>query len=419
MRTNLQIALRFLLAKKRSMTMSLAGIAFGVGFIVLTQAVTTGFQEFFIRTILGTDGAIRIQDKFQATTINMPVDDGSGGDRSAMGAVVVESNRRYLEGVSEPRLLIDALERFPEITGISEVVRGSVLIQSATREDNAQVIGIELANHVSVSNLGEQIALGDLATFRESPSGILVGAALAERLRVSPGSSVLLTYAGQSTRYRVAAIYETGVREIDRVRIFLHLSEARTLLKRPYGASYLQLALENPERAPEIAQQIELVASHRAESWKQREKVWLDVFLFFRIAAAIMVSTIIIVSGLGMFNTLAMIVLEKTKDIAILRSMGFTRSDIGSIFMLQGALVLVAGVLAGWLLGAVSTYLVSSVPISVRGIFSTDHVVVAWSFSHYIGAAIAATIVVFIASWLPSRRAARLEPASIIRGTSQ
>src|SRR5688572_2173150 len=154
MRTNLQIALRFLLAKKRSMTMSLAGIAFGVGFIVLTQAVTTGFQAFFIRTILGTDGAIRIQDKFQATTINMPVDSGAGGDKSAMSAIVVESNRRYLEGVSEPGLLINALERFPEITGISEIVRGSVLIQSATREDNAQVIGIELANHLNVSNLG-------------------------------------------------------------------------------------------------------------------------------------------------------------------------------------------------------------------------------------------------------------------------
>jgi lipoprotein-releasing system permease protein len=147
--------------------------------------------------------------------------------------------------------------------------------------------------------------------------------------------------------------------------------------------------------------------------------VWLDVFLFFRIAAAIMVSTIIIVSGLGMFNTLAMIVMEKTKDIAILRSMGFTRGDITSIFMLQGVIVLVVGVLAGWALGALSTFTVSSVPISVRGIFSTDHVVVAKSFIHYLGAAGAATIVVVVASWLPARRAARLEPAAIIRGASQ
>ena len=419
MRTNLQIALRFLLAKKRSMAMSLIGIAFGVGFIVLTQAVTSGFQEFFVRTILGTDGAIRVEDKFQATTVNIPLESADAQKPGPVTGITVESDRRYQEGIAEPRLLREALTRFSDITGMSEVVRGSVLIQSATREDNAQVIGIKVEDHTSVSNLGQQIVLGELAGFRDSPSGILVGAALAERLRINPGSSVLLTYAGQSTRYRVAAIYETGVREIDRVRIFLHLSEARTLLKRPYGASFLQLSLRDPNRAPEISQQIELVASHRATSWQQREKVWLDVFLFFRIAAAIMVSTIIIVSGLGMFNTLAMIVMEKTKDIAILRSMGFTRSDIGSIFMLQGGLVLFVGVLAGWLLGVASTYVVSSVPIKVRGIFSTDHVVVAWSVDHYIGAAIAATVVVFVASWLPARRAARLEPAAIIRGASQ
>jgi lipoprotein-releasing system permease protein len=419
MRTNLQIALRFLLAKKRSMVMSLAGIAFGVGFIVLTQAVTTGFQEFFIRTILGTDGAIRVEDRFQATRVNMPVDAVRGEKDPAAAAITMESNRKYQEGVSEPRLLADALRRFPEITGISEVLRGNVLIQSATREDSAQVMGIDLERHTSVSNLAEQVVLGDLEDFRASPSGIMVGVALAERLHVNPGDSVLLIYAGQATRYRVAALYETGVREIDRVRIFVHLGEARTLLNRPYGASFLQLALKDPTRAPEVARQIELVASHRATSWQYREKVWLDVFLFFRIAAAIMVSTIIIVSGLGMFNTLAMIVMEKTKDIAILRSMGFTRGDITSIFMLQGVIVLVVGVLAGWALGALSTFTVSSVPISVRGIFSTDHVVVAKSFIHYLGAAGAATIVVVIASWLPARRAARLEPAAIIRGASQ
>ncbi len=419
MRTNLQIALRFLLAKKRSMAMSLAGIAFGVGFIILTQAVTSGFQEFFIRTILGTDGAIRVEDKFQATTVAIPVEGGSPGTNGPVAAITVESDRRYQEGVAEPRLLRESLARFPEITGMSEIVRGSVLIQSATREDNAQVIGIELDDHISVSNLEEQIVLGDLTAFRDSPSGIVIGAAMAARLRINPGNSVLLTYAGQSTRYRVVAIYETGVRDIDRVRIFLHLSEARTLLKRPYGASIVQLSLKDPDQAPEIARQIELTVSHKATSWQEREKVYLELFLFFQIAAAIMVSTIIIVSGLGMFNTLAMIVMEKTKDIAILRSMGFTRGDIATIFMLQGVLVLLIGVVAGWALGAASTYAVSSVPISVRGIFSTDHVVVAWNFVHYIGAALAAVVVVFIASWLPARRAARLEPAAIIRGASQ
>lgn len=416
MRTNLQIALRFLLAKKRAMAMSLAGIAFGVGFIVLTQAITAGFQEFFVQTILGTNGAIKVEDKYQALVGFVPVE---GSPTDARMTVAVESERRYQEGISDPRLVRNAVQQFPDVTGISEVVRGSGTLQSATREDSAEIIGIELADHVAVSDLENQIVAGTLEKFRELPSGIVIGSALAERLRLSPGNSVLLIVAGQSTRYKVAAIYETGVREIDRVRVFLHLSEARTLLKRPNGASFLQLSLKDPGRAVEVAQQMEATISHRATSWQEREKMYLGVFQFFQIAAAIMVSTIIIVAGLGMFNTLAMIVMEKTKEIAILRSMGFTRDDIAMIFMLQGSLVLVAGLAAGWALGAGSTLLVESLPFSIRGIFSTDHIVVAWRPAHYWGSGLAAAVVVLIASWLPARRAARLEPAAIIRGASQ
>ncbi|OAM88494.1 ABC transporter permease [Termitidicoccus mucosus] len=416
MLTNLKIALRFLLAKRRSMMMSLTGIAFGVGFIILTQAVTTGFQEFFIRTILGTDGALRVEDKFQATVVNMSAIDSDG--RYA-GGVEVESNRKYQEGVAEPGRLIDAIKRFPDVSGVSEVLRGNVSIQSATREESGQVYGIELENHMAVSDIGRQIVVGNMDDFRKAPAGVLVGSALANRLRLRPGNSVLISYGGQSTRYRVSAIYETGIRDIDKVRVFMHLGEARVLLHKPYGASYLQVGLKNSDRAPEIARQIEMIASHRAASWQEREKVWLDVFRFFRILAAITVFTIIVVSGLGMFNTLAMIVMEKTREIAILRSMGYTRMDIAFVFMLQGGLVLAAGIALGWMFGALSTWGVSSVPVSVRGIFSTDHIVVAWDFAHYAGAALASSVVVLIASWMPARRAALLEPAAIIRGASQ
>jgi len=120
-----------------------------------------------------------------------------------------------------------------------------------------------------------------------------------------------------------------------------------------------------------------------------------------------------------MFNTLAMIVMEKTKEIAILRSMGFTRRDIAMTFMLQGALVLMAGLFLGFVLGALCTLVTENVPITIRGIFTTDHVVVAWEFSHYVLAGIMAAVVVAVASWFPARRAARMEPAEIIRGASQ
>lgn len=397
--------------------MSLTGIALGVGFIVLTQAITSGFQSFFIQTILGADGAIRVSDKVQLSSVEIDVETAAG--KSTGASVKAESNRRYLEGVYEPRIQIEAIKTIPDVRGVSEVVRGNVVVRSATREMSAQVFGIKLDDHLSVSDLGKQIVLGSAADFRESPSGLLMGKVLAEQLKVRLGESVLIDYAGVSTRYKVVAIYETGVRDIDKTRVFMHLGESRTLLKRPFGATFLQISLKTPDRAPELADLIGRMTDHRAESWREREQLWLQVFSFFRILAAITVSTIIIVSGLGMFNTLAMIVMEKTKEIAILRSMGYTRRDIAAIFMLQGLLVLAAGLLLGWGFGALSTWVTEHVPIEIHSVFSTDHVVVSWEPWHYLAAGLAALVVVMIASWFPARKAAHMEPADIIRGASQ
>ncbi|HEY5079410.1 MAG TPA: FtsX-like permease family protein, partial [Opitutaceae bacterium] len=131
------------------------------------------------------------------------------------------------------------------------------------------------------------------------------------------------------------------------------------------------------------------------------------------------VSTIILISGLGMFNTLAMIVIEKTKEIAILRSMGYTREDISRIFIWQAAIVLAIGTVLGCVVGAAVTYAVSQYPMPITGIFTSHKFLVQWSQWHYVEAVITAIIFVMVASLIPSRRAARLEPGDIIRGTAQ
>ena len=416
MSPNLRIALRFLTARKRSMLMSLMGIVFGVGFFIVTQAQTSGFEQFFIKTILGTNGAIRIQDRFQPTLFTMQ-SEGEGGP----GAVAVETepNRKYIEGVEDPARVSEAVRKFANVSGVSIVVQGLVTLVTNIKTEDARVYGINLDDHLAVSDLGSQIIRGSLSDFRETPNGSLVGSVLAMHQNLKVGDSYMLQSGGQARRYRVSAIYETGVSDIDRVRIYQHLSEARSLLQKPIGASFLQINVFDRDRAPEDAERIQSVIAHAAAPWQKREKTWLAVFSALRFSSAITVSTIILISGLGMFNTLAMLVIEKTKDIAILRSMGYTRSDIARIFLWQGVLVLIGGVVLGWLFGALATYGVSKVPIRIRGIFTTDSFVVAWSWEHYLVAALTASLVVLAASWIPARRAARLEPGDVVRGTAQ
>lgn len=413
---NLLIAIRFLLAKKRSMLMSLGGIAFGVGFFIVTQAQVSGFKEMFIETILGTEGAIRITDRYQDSLV--AVQTGIEGGAVSSFFIADKGNRRYVEGVEYPDDLMRAISTLTNVKGSSAVLKGGVWLESPLREESGEVYGIELDAHLAVTNLEEQIVFGSVSDFRATPTGVMIGLKLARRLQTSVGDSLIIIAEGQRNRYRVSALYETGVSEIDNNRIFMHMSSARSLLKEPHGVSFVQVSVADRAKAPLDALSIVRLTNHAATSWQERERSWLGVFRALSISAGITVSTIILISGLGMFNTLVMIVMEKTREIAILRSMGYTRGDISRVFFMQGAIVLLVGTLAGFGLGALITYAISHVHIGIRGIFTADTYVVNWSIAHYVYAAITATIIVMFASLAPARRAARLVPGEVIRGTS-
>ncbi len=413
MSPNFHIAFRFLTAKKRAMLMSLSCTVLGVGLFIVTQATTSGFEEFFIKTILGTDGALRVEDKIQDTMRSM----NAGG-----GSDFLVSHRegvKYIEGVEEPKRVISGLNDFANVSGTSPVLRGNVLVRSSFKNETAQVFGINLDEHLKVSDLRSQIVQGDISSFRESPTGALMGKVLAERLELGVGNSFILDSQGELRRYRVSAIYETGVSDIDKTRVYVHMNEARSLLKKPIGVTFIQVDLFDKDRAPADAYQMQEVLKHSAKPWQDREKSWLSAFHALSVSSAITVSVFTLIAGLAMFNTLAMIVLEKTKDIAILRSMGYERRDITRIFLWQAAIVLAIGAILGALIGVVGTYAVSKIPLPINGIFKTETFQVSWNGWHYVEAVLTAAIMVMAASIIPARRAARLEPGDIVRGTAQ
>jgi lipoprotein-releasing system permease protein len=413
MSQNFRIALRFLTAKKRAMLMSLSCIILGVGLFVVTQAATSGFQEFFIKTILGTNGAILIQDKLQDTQRSIESGYGSGYKvRSKEGV-------KYIEGIEFPEQLSAAVRTFHNVKGVSAVLRQTVTIRSSFREQSGQAYGINLDDHLSVSDLASQVVLGSLYDFRVDQGGALIGRVIADKLQLDAGDTFEIENHGDIHHFKVSGIYQTGVNDIDSVRVYISMDDARALFKKPTGASYLQVSLIDRERAREDAAEMTNSLQHKADAWQDREKSWLGVFKALRVATGITVSVFTLIAGLAMFNTLAMIVLEKTKEIAILRSMGYTREDISRIFLWQAVIVLAIGTVLGCLVGASITFGVSQYPLPITGIFTTHKFLVLWSRWHYVEAVATAVLFVMLASLIPSRRAARLEPGDIIRGTAQ
>lgn len=414
MRQNILIAWRFLIAKKRAMLMSLTGIVFGVAFFIFTQAQTSGFEGFFIRTILGTNGTIRVQDEFQHTVTSMMVASQAGDSRFE---IPLREGRTYIAGIRNPNQLLEAVRQFSGVEGAAPVLRGDVQISSGFRTEAGRTIGILPKEYLEVSDLEHQIVNGDLRVFSETPDGILVGKRLAERLGILPGDFLHLSHVGEKRRYRISGIFETGIDFFDKTHTFVHLQEARRLLDSMERVSYIQVMTKDPDKAPAMAAQMEHALGHYVASWQEREKSWLEVFRVLRISSALSMSTIILIAGLGMFNTLAIIVMERSREIAILRSVGFSRRDVLSIFLYQGLIVYVLGTVIGCIVAAFLTKGVESLPIRIRGIFSTDHFLVSWSIWHYVSAAMVAGVVVVVAALIPARRAAKVEPGEVIRGT--
>ena len=394
--------------------MSLLGIVLGIAFFIITQAQTSGFEAFFIKTILGTNGAIRISDRFQDMYGAVRSSSQNGKTRFFFHS---REGSRYTEGVENPKLIRDALAQFPEISGVSEILEGAAILNGSSRSQTIQMHGIIPANHIMVSDLDKQIIRGKLSVFELDPMTILIGNRIAERLMLRVDDRINLQGGTGNLQLRVAGLFETGVSQIDKNRVYVHLSTAKAFLGKRFSGSIFQLSMFDPPKAPEIAAQIQETIGHRTVSWQEREQVWLDVFKALRVSSAITVSSILLLSGLGIFNVFAIMVIEKTRDIAILRSMGFKPSDASFIFLWQGGIVLFFGIILGVAIGILSTYGVSQIPLRIRGIFSTDSFVVNWDIAHYFWAIVIAIVFVSIASWIPARRAARIEPAKIIRET--
>jgi lipoprotein-releasing system permease protein len=406
----LYIALRFLTHRKRALLLSLSGVVFGVAIFICTQAQTQGFSRYFIESNIGSNGALVVRSRFRPRYEPLMV--------TAKNSKAASSHRRYFEGITNPSEIMRVSRQFPDVVSCSPVLRGTVSARAGFENATVDLYGIDPSLHAQTTDILHQLIDGSFDDFRNNTSSIIIGSRLADLLQAGVGETVqLLAPNGEYWRFTVAAIARAGIGSIDSTRVYTHARIAQALLQQPSGASMIIYKLRDRNRAPVLATRFETLFQHSAQSWQEREESTLQLFLTLRMSVAITVSLIILLAGFGIFNVLTMSVLAKIKEIAILRSMGYRRKDISAIFLWQGAIIAAAGSVLGCLLGALMTWGVSHIPIRLRGLLYTNHFLVTWEWRHYVFATLLAAVAVFIASYVPARRAAELPPVVTIRGS--
>lgn len=414
MRTILFIALRHLVTRKRQTAVAVAGMGISVIVLVAMTGLMMGFQNKFFGETLKVSPHISVTE--EELVPHDPVARRALGDQSVAMIYHARPPDRP-ERIKKPHEVVQAALQLPGVLAGAEQLVGQAILAYADKTYPVELRGIEPKQQDTVTPIRGYVISGSFEALETNLDSIMLGSGVAEKLGAHVGDRI--TAAGPSGTHvslKVAALFDTGIPPVDKTRAFVPLRTAQSVLARPDEVNEIGFRIADTERAPELAQVIGRISGYKTESWQEQNANWISLFAFQQLVTRMVIGFLLVVAAFGILNILIMIVLEKKRDIAILRSIGLTRSQILRIFLVQGILMGLAGAIVGSLGGALCVWAISRVPVHFEGLVKTDHVVMHVELWYYAAASAFAVAAGLIASILPSRRAAATEPVDVLRG---
>lgn len=405
MRFELYIALRYLLARRKQAFISLIslisimGVAVGVMALIIALALMTGLQGELRDRILGSTAHVYVWK--------------SGG-------------------IADYHAEVDRLTALPGVIGAAPATLGLAMIAGAADHAFISVKGIDPALERDVTDIEGAMLEGSLAALADGSTGtrpgMLIGRNLADKLGVQVGDDVplmtpqvtVLPFGGQPRlQYaRVAGIYALGLYEFDANYGFVSLDFARRLTGSD-SIDLIQLRVDDLFAAPRVAGEVmtALGPDYVAQDWQQQNQALFSALWLEKMGLSIAIGLIVTVAALNIVASLILLVMEKSRDIAILKTMGTSSARVMAIFMLQGLIIGLVGTTIGaagglglsWVL---DTYRLISIPMDVYQVSHLPFVVQPFDFLIVI---VSALIICFLATIYPSRQASRLDPVQALR----
>lgn len=392
------IATRFLREGKAQSTLILVGIAVGVAVIIFLTALVTGLQHNIINRTLGTQAHIKIQPPEDRNRVLPPV---AGSTR-----LVLESKRaQRLRSINNWQQVRDVLDTLPRLTAVSPVISGPAFARRGEALLPVTLFGIDPPRYQRIIPIQDKIAAG---AFRIGAGDAVIGSQLATDLGLSVGDKLRVDGGqGRESAVNVAGIFELGVRELDARYVYLDMKQAQSLLDLPGAATTIDVKVDNIFDAQAMATQITRLTGLKAESWIETNAQLTNALQSQNLSTRMIGVFVALSVALGIASVLSVSVIQRTREIGILRAMGTTRQQMLWVFLIQGA---VFG-LAGSLLGGMAGYGL----VSVFNAFASKLFHIPMNPWLPVLATGLATITGILSATVPARRAASLDPAEAIR----
>ena len=404
MKFELFVALRYLRARRKQAVVSVItlisvlGVAAGVTALIIALALNTGFREEFQDRILGATAHVNLL--------------GAGGTP-----------------VGDYGTVRDRVATIPEVTAAVPAVYGLALLQSPGRQQPATLKGIDAE---SVALVVPSLTEGSLEEFsaREPSPAIILGKDLAEALAASSGEHIRvlgvdgeLSPLGRMPRirnFRVAAVFESGLWDYDANWALVALPAAQEFFRlRPDQVSTIELRIVDLYRAEEVAAEVKSAAGpgFQTSTWIELNRPLFSALRLEKLAMFVAIGLIVLVASLNIISTLTLMVMEKSRDIAIVVAMGGTRKTLTRIFMFQGLIIGVLGTLIGVGLGVFGAWYLDAYRVFrlEAQVYSIPYVPFRTTWTDVVAVSAAALLISFLATLYPARAAAGLDPVEGLR----
>ncbi|WP_378180739.1 ABC transporter permease [Aquimarina sp. SS2-1] len=396
-KTNIFIALQYLSARKKQSFLAMIGVLLGVTTFIVMINFMTGVNDFLDDAVFNGSPDIIVSAKTKKL------------ETKATTAVT-----NYIEHIYK----IDAiLTKDKNVQSFAHQIISPAILISDTKQFPGNMNGVFSSQESKMVDLNRRLIAGEGFESLQNDNNILLGISLARRLDVSVGDQLkMILPNGKSQELRVSGIFSFGITTIDNVRTYISGNTLQNLLDQKNSITNIHIRLKDRDDVSLKSDLVKRIDGIITEDWKDSNKTIVIGNKVRDILTWSVSFALLLVAGFGIYNILNVTVIQKRKDIAVLKTIGYSSNDIVFIFLIQSLIIGVLGAIFGGLFGYLISYFISITPLDTSDFIIVDTYPINFKMSYYVLGFLFGLLTTIFAGYFPSKKASKVDPVTIIRG---
>lgn len=412
------IASTHLLTKKRQSIIAMLGVTFGISMFIIMISFMTGVNDFLEDMAMDNTPHIRIYKPIELKDKKI-IAEGQQQDDKNWFVLEHQRPKRELTKIKNGLILGQDIARMPEVAGVAPQVGTQVFFNNGPTQIPGTLSGIDIEMQKQLFQLDEKMDEGTLEDLLKGSDVIVVGKGLAKKMNVKVGDRVSVTTPeGNNVNVRIVGIFSFGIAAWDESKSYATIATVQKIMGvDPSYITELHMKIKDKTQAKAFKEKLaQRYPDIYMEDWETANASILAGTVIRNVMTTVVCITLLIVAGFGIYNIMNMNIINKMKDIAILKATGFQGGDITGIFLLQSLMIGIAGGIVGLLIGFLVSFLLSRTPFPAGEVVRMSTFPVNFKLFHYMSGLFFGFLTTLFAGYFPSKRAAKVDPVKIIRG---